>query len=52
MVGGRAGRVIRWADCASTSVAYSEVLLGDIYLQVKPVGGEDPTDRIRRSPHS
>src|SRR5688572_32148791 len=29
------GRVVRWTGCAGTAISYSEVLVGDVYLQVK-----------------
>ena len=46
------GRVIRWTNCAGTSISYSEVLVGGAYLQVKQVGAEDLTDQIVRGLHS
>ncbi|MEV6842321.1 serine/threonine-protein kinase [Actinoplanes sp. NPDC051411] len=45
-IGGRSGSVTRWTGCAGTSISYSEVRLGDAYVQVKQDTGPDLTDRI------
>jgi hypothetical protein len=45
------GRVVRWANCAGTSISYSEVLVGDVYLQAKQAGGPDLTDEIVHTLH-
>jgi hypothetical protein len=52
VLGGLAGRVVRWAGCAGSAVTYSEALLGDTYVQIKQVGGDDRTDQVLRSLHS
>jgi hypothetical protein len=46
------GRVVRWTRCAGTTISYSEVLTGGVYLQVKQVGDADLTDEIVRTVHS
>ncbi|WP_433385102.1 serine/threonine-protein kinase [Actinoplanes sp. CA-142083] len=46
------GRVTRWTNCAGTSISYSEVVVGGIYLQIKQVGAEDLTDSIVGGLHS
>jgi len=51
-VGGRSGSVTRWTGCAGTSISYSEVRLGELYLQIRQDAGPDLTDRILRTVHS
>jgi hypothetical protein len=35
-------------NCSGAAITYSEVLIGEVYVQIKQVGGEDLTDRILR----
>jgi hypothetical protein len=49
---GANARVTRWTACAGTAITYDEVLLGDLYVQVKQDGGPDRTDQILRAVHS
>ena len=49
---GMTGRVTRWTGCAGTDISYDEVLLGDLYVQVKQDGGPDRTDQILRAVHT
>lgn len=49
---GRSGSVTRWTGCAGTTISYSEVRLGDTYVQVKQDAGPDLTDQILRTIHS
>jgi hypothetical protein len=51
-IGGRSGSVTRWTGCAGTSISYSEVRLGDLYVQIKQDSGPDLTGRILRTVHS
>jgi len=43
------GRVTRWTRCAGGPISYSEVVAGDLYLQIKQVGAADLTDEILRT---
>jgi hypothetical protein len=52
VIAGLTGRVTRWTGCAGTAITYDEVLLGDLYVQVKQADGTDRTDRILRTVHS
>jgi hypothetical protein len=49
---GASARVTRWTACAGTGITFDEVLLGDLYVQVKQDGGPDRTDQILRAVHS
>jgi hypothetical protein len=40
------GRVVRWTGCAGTTISYSEVRAGGVYLQIKQVDDADLTDEI------
>jgi eukaryotic-like serine/threonine-protein kinase len=51
VVDGLRGRVTRWTGCAGTSISYSEVRLGAVYLQIKQDAGEDRTDQILHGLH-
>ncbi|RZU53099.1 serine/threonine protein kinase [Krasilnikovia cinnamomea] len=49
---GRTGRLTRWTGCAGTALAYSEALLGDVYVQIKQTEGPDLTEQILDGLHS
>ncbi|WP_067498563.1 serine/threonine-protein kinase [Actinoplanes sp. TFC3] len=51
-VNGSTGRATRYTGCAGTSISYSEVAAGRLYVQIKQIGDEDLTDAILRTVHA
>jgi hypothetical protein len=46
------GWIIRWTRCGGTAISYSEVVVGQVYLQIKQNSGDDLTGRIMATVHS
>jgi hypothetical protein len=52
LAAGRIGRDTRWTACAGTTITYDEVLLGDVYVQLKQNGPTDLTDAVLQTVHA
>jgi hypothetical protein len=52
LAAGRIGRDTRWTAGAGTTITYDEILLGDLYVQVKQTGPADLTDAVLQTVHA